>query len=142
MTRLYLAHPHSQRAYGKYIQALLEGSGYDVLNPFDRPDQIVFDQAIKDGRAFTEHEVEVLVEVDLEAMVNCDAVVAIWAGDGLTIGTPMEVVYAYTDYNLPVYSLYKITYLGNGVVHPWVAYHSRVSFTEEALVKDIKHDWH
>lgn len=137
MTKLYLAHPHSERELGRKIKGILEDAGYDVINPFERAGNEVYIKAIADNRPFTDMECEEIVEGDLDAISQCDGVVAIWAGTGPTVGTPMECMYASEFLDLPVFSLYLWDNYGNGVIHPWINYLTTVVKSEEELVNKL-----
>ena len=134
MTSIYLAHPYAEREYGIKIQKLLEDSGYSVCNPFDRPEQESYDQAVIDQRPFTYDECEELVEWDLKHIMDSDCVVVLVVGSGPFIGISMEISYATIHNGLDVFCLY----LTDGIIHPWIKYLTTVVHTEEELLKAIE----
>ena len=138
--RIYLAHPHAQRGYGKTIQSILEEEGYKVINPFNRLEQSSHDRIIKNNEQFSDEQCEKIVLSDLKNIEKADVVVAIWLGTNHMIGTPMEIVYAY-NLALPIYSLY----LWPDTVSPWIQYHSnKVLRSENDLLFALEAEaaWH
>lgn len=114
---LYLAHPYEERVMGKKIQAYLEGKGFTVVNPFDRSEQLNYDQHIENNR-LTDEQCASIVTHDLLQIDDADAVVAVGVR-APSIGTSMEVFYASNVLRKPVFFL-DLSGKGTFAKHPWI----------------------
>ena len=87
-TKVYLAHPRSERGYGQHLEQRLGLLGLDVMNPFDYVGIIYDDDRID------------IVQKDLDAMSLCELVIAfIPLPDNGVMG---EIYHASQILNIPV----------------------------------------
>ena len=122
--RMYLAHPIAVRKDVRREELMIEErTGVELVNPF-------YDTGRDDIHRIDRGEIDrwevpcrPLVDEDISLICDTDALVAVLC-DGLSIGTIMEMVYAYQA-KTPVY---VIDLCGKGP-HPWVRYHSTRTFT-------------
>ena len=133
--KVYLAHPYVRKDYGKVIQTKLEDIGIEVINPFERVEQAIYDRKIKPGSIATgldEQDCNDIVEMDLQKIDESDAVVAYMPDGAPSIGTFMEVFYASHVVRKPVVSYAPSDRQAH---HPWVRYYSHVVRTEGELLE-------
>ena len=133
---IYLAHGFEEcQVIGREVQAELTGAGVIVLNPFDRPEQPLYNKMVVDGVDFNKEVSAKIVSGDLGMIDLASGVVAI---PGRTsIGTYMEIFYAAHVWRKPVFllwlhqSLYK---------HPWLNHFTHY-YTDQALFKRAVMGW-
>ena len=126
--KIYIAHPFDTRHDIEIWQHRTEIEGIEFLNPFydiERKDMEDVDQ-----NNITRHDIstgkylvdpEKIVSQDLNALTNCDAIMAYISGH-TTIGTHMEMAYAHM-YGIPVHTIAL-----QHKYHPWIQYHSTTIF--------------
>jgi nucleoside 2-deoxyribosyltransferase len=114
-----MAHPLEARKTVREFELEIEKrTGIELVNPFyDRERDDIID--IDNGKT-TRWQIPAapVVEADIAAIRECDAFLAILT-DKLSIGTPMEIVYAYLA-KKPIYIL-DFNEVGK---HPWIRYHA------------------
>ena len=138
LRKVYLAHPYARKDEGKVIQTKLETLGVEVINPFERAEQVIYDRKIKPGSIATGLDGQDcidIVEMDLKKIDESDAVVAFMPDGAPSIGTFMEVFYAGHVKHMPVISLAPSDRQAH---HPWVRYYSTVVRTEEELLEQFR----
>ena len=92
-----------------------------MLNPFyDVPRQDIIDY---DLGGDLPNDAEDIVKRDLEAIQRCVGIVAV-VNEHTSIGTIMEISYAYIDYRLPIY----VICTDGRHNHPWLQYHATKIF--------------
>ena len=133
--KLYGAHPFSYRKWFRQWELHLEVKfDIEIVNPFydlAREDIKAIDEGLM-NRYEADHNT--LVDRDLEAISDCEGVIAIINGDG-SYGTPMELVYAH-NWSKTVHAI-----IMNGHEnHPWLKYHSDYIYTSlEQFEKEFNH---
>jgi hypothetical protein len=127
---VYLAHPFAQKAEGKRIQTQLEALGLEVVNPFERGEQAIYEVKLAPGGGgLNSQDCEDIVRMDLEKIDQTDAVVALLIDSG-SVGTFMEIFYAGHVVKHPVLSLAPTPRYAE---HPWIRFYTTVYQTEAAL---------
>jgi nucleoside 2-deoxyribosyltransferase len=122
MTRLkvYMAHSIHERERGKNVQFILEGAGFEVINPFDHQPRHSFLTALDAGKVnpfnWTQpvEDHEQIVNTDLGLIASSDMVLCIYP-DNKTIGTPCEMFFAWTLHKIVV----SVVPVGLEH-HPWI----------------------
>jgi nucleoside 2-deoxyribosyltransferase len=132
---VYLAHPFAKKEYGKEIQSRLENLGIEVINPFERGEQAIYDKKLSpNGGGLDDQDCADIVKMDLEKIDKAGAVVALLLGVP-SIGTMMEIFYAGHVKGYPVYALAPDEWQRK---HPWIRFYSKaVVSTEQELYDDI-----
>ena len=139
LMRVYLAHPWMDRAGGKTLQTKIEALGIEVVNPFEKVEQQIYDKAIKhgDGTALSDADIVQIVEGDLAEIDGCEGVVA-YLPDGVpSLGAIMEIFYAG---NILRRGVYVLTDSERVAGHPWIRYHALVFKNEDDLLTALKED--
>lgn len=132
--KVYLAHPYSKKAEVEVIyQPKLEEIGLEVINPFHRGEQKVYDKVLKDGTGLTDEMCADIVKMDLEKIDNSDGVVAMLIDDNM-IGTIMEVFYTSYMKGKPVFSFAPRE---REKKHPWIRNLTIVCPDETALYDNL-----
>lgn len=129
--KCYLAHAIGMRHWVREWELKLEeDTQIDFINPFydgyEREDIDLIDKGKKDRYQVTP---ETIVEGDLKCIAESDSILAIADAKVWSVGTFMEIVYAY----LKGIDIYVIGLRG-AHQHPWIKYHANKIFTsvEEA----------
>jgi len=122
--KVYLAHSGHEKELGKEIETRLVTFGYDVLNPFDKEENLNLDNVkwVRGKIIWKDLEERVkqkisdwIVTVDYESIDEAEIVVCIYPEDMKTIGIPCEMAYAFLT-KKPTY-----IYAPPGLVdHPWI----------------------
>lgn len=137
--KLYLAHPYTQRIEGKRIQTEIEKLGVEMINPFERGEQAIYDAKIgpgSNGQGLSNDDCENIVTSDLDKIDQSDGVVALLIDPPNMIGTWMEVFYTGKCTNKFIYAYTPIPRIAT---HPWIRYFcSNLSATEAELYKTIR----
>lgn len=129
--KVYLAHPHSQKNEGKRIQTEIERLGIEVINPFERGEQEIYDRKLgPDGTGLTDEDCANIVEMDLAKIDRADFVVALLLEPEKTLGTYMEIFYTGYCTGKPVIVYTPFNRLA---IHPWIRYFGSVVEDESKL---------
>lgn len=132
---VYLAHPFAQKVEGKRIQTELEALGLEVINPFERGEQAIYEAKLgHDGDGLNAQDCADIVRMDLEKIDQTDGVVALLI-DNASIGTIMEIFYAGHVVKHPILSLAPTPRYSE---HPWIRFYTTVYKTEDALYAAVK----
>jgi hypothetical protein len=139
---VYLAHPYKEKVYGEEVMKKIQALGIDVINPFIRGEQAIYDKVIVAKQEFSDKHAQDIVESDLAKIRAADAIVALVLPVP-SIGTFCEIMYNSNQLGRQTFSLYKMLDLndgkhGWGMVHPWIKYLTEVSFTEDQLYEKLK----
>jgi nucleoside 2-deoxyribosyltransferase len=127
---VYLAHPFAQKAEGKRIQTQLEALGLEVVNPFERGEQAIYDVKLAPGGGgLNEQDCADIVRMDLEKIDQTGAVVALLI-DTASVGTIMEIFYAGHVVKHPIFSLAPTPRYAE---HPWIRFYTTIYTSENAL---------
>jgi nucleoside 2-deoxyribosyltransferase len=134
--KIYLAHPYSKRPEAKRIQTEIERLGFEVINPFERGEQAVYDRKIgtgSDGTNLSSKDCTNIVTMDLEKIDQADFVVALLIdSDNKSIGTYMEIAYCGQKGMKTVISFAPIPWIAR---HPWIRFYTTV-ITDESKLYD------
>jgi hypothetical protein len=139
---LYMAHgwgPPTQ-PYGLTVQAKLEAKGVEIINPFQREEQGLYDMYAAKGLPYPPDVCEQIVNGDLDKIDQSDGIIAI-PGEK-SIGTFMEIFYASYLYEKPVWTLWLHGKRadGEGDRHPWLDHLTKLYVggdKEQAVIDDI-----
>jgi nucleoside 2-deoxyribosyltransferase len=127
---VYLAHPFAKKDEGVRIQRELEALGLEVVNPFERGEQAIYDVKLAPGGGgLNEQDCADIVYMDLEKIDQTDGVVALLI-DSASVGTIMEIFYAGHVVKHPVFSLAPTPRYAE---HPWIRFYTTVYSSEESL---------
>lgn len=130
--KIYLAHPHSKKDEGVRIQQEIEHLGIEVINPFERGEQEIYERKLgPDGTGLTDQDCSDIVNMDLDKIDRADMVVALLLDPEKTLGTYMEIFYTGHCTTKPVLVYTPIHRLA---VHPWVRYYSNIVEDEAKLM--------
>jgi nucleoside 2-deoxyribosyltransferase len=132
----YLAHPRLNKAEGAELQKKIEVLGIRVINPFQRPQEQVYDQIVSKSGRFSAEQIESIVEGDLRKIEEADIIVAMVTGKA-SAGTHMEVFYASRILHRQVFVLYNFIREGENV-HPWYDYLTWVCVSEHELLEALR----
>jgi len=137
---LYLAHGWGDRQkLGLEIQAELETKGIEIINPFQRGEQKLYDTYAAKGLGYPPEICEQIVNGDLDKIDKSEGIIAI-PGER-SIGTYMEIFYASYLYEKPVWTIWL-----NGAVaqaenrHPWLDHFTKLYIGAESkdqVIADI-----
>lgn len=133
---VYLAHPYAAKdEIEANFQPILEGIGLNVINPFQRGEQAVYDKVLAPGGGgLTAAHCEDIVRMDLEKIDQSDAVVAAMVTDNM-IGTIMEIFYtAHVCGKL----VFAYTPRKRETEHPWIRFYSLVFPAQAELIAALK----
>ena len=130
---LYLAHPFpTRKRMYEWKKKMEDRYAVKIRDPFydlTRKDVEKIDAGVKRARGQSKREAQILVDRDLTAIGGSKGVIAYIDGSQ-SVGTLMEMVYAFTIEGLPVYTVVEAIALHQNVdKHPWVTYHSTEVFT-------------
>lgn len=126
--KIYIAHAFDARQRIKEWQESINMPQHQFINPFydiERDDIEKIDnyeitrEQIEDGSWIVEPEK--IVDRDIDAIQSCDTIMVLF-DNHKTIGTHMEVVYAYLE-GLSVHAICEASEF-----HPWVQYHATTTF--------------
>jgi nucleoside 2-deoxyribosyltransferase len=131
---VYLAHPFAKKDEGVRIQRELEALGLEVINPFERGEQAIYNVKLAPGGGGLDaQDCADIVKMDLEKIDQTDAVVALLI-DSASVGTIMEIFYAGHVVKHPIFSLAPTPRYAE---HPWIRFYTTVYQTEEALYSAV-----
>lgn len=130
---VYLAHPYSKRAEAKEYQQQLADKQITAINPFDRPEQAIYERALA-TTGLTHAMCAEIVNMDIEKIDQADGLVALLIGTK-SIGTLMEIFYAGYVKNLPVW-IYVVS--EQDKKHPWLRYCGQVHDNFESLLRSVQ----
>lgn len=130
--RVYLAHPFLAKERGTQLMKKIEALGIEVVNPFVR-EQKIYGEVFSWETIHSDQRARKIVEADLRAIEECDAIVAMVTGDP-SIGTHMEVFYASRILHRPVFVLYELK--GS---HPWYQFLTVTFPNQEELLQALDH---
>ncbi len=115
MDKLYLAHPYGVKEYVREKQVLIESeTGINLYNPFYDGECI---DELPEEDEFGINKSSRIVGNDKRNIVRCDGMVCYLPANEITIGTPMEMEFAFRE--IPIY-----TVTNEYDEHPWVKNHS------------------
>lgn len=131
---VYLSHPIRSRSLATEIHSTLIRDGFEVIDPFDRPNQEHYAHLrLTKAREFTREECLAIVVGDIERIEKSDVVVAVVSGE-FSIGTPMEILCAF-DMGKPVFCLWACDEL----INPWVSlFCTSVERSLDKLISNLK----
>lgn len=131
---VYLAHPFAKKDEGKRIQTELEALGLEVVNPFERGEQAIYDVKLAPGGGgLNAQDCADIVKMDLDKIDATDGVVALLI-DNASVGTIMEIFYAGHVKKHPIFSLAPTARYAE---HPWIRFYTTVYRTEDMLYSAI-----
>lgn len=139
---VYLAHGYDPltKPLGLEVMKILEGYGIEVINPFIRGEQALYDKYIQDGVDFPEYINKEIVDMDLAKIDQAQAIVAIPSTS--SIGTFMEIFYGAYVQHKPVFTLWvHPPKVGGGFnrKHPWLAHLTNLFMSDrEGFLAAIK----
>ena len=116
----YLAHPFKKRDEVRSLYQPRLTAIVDVVNPFDRPEQSTYDDALA-GQGLTAKMCREIVETDLSAIDHTDGLLALLLADN-SIGTFMEIMYVVeqNQRGRKPSPIFAYTPRSNEREHPWI----------------------
>jgi nucleoside 2-deoxyribosyltransferase len=134
--KIYLAHPYSKRLEAKRIQTEIEKLGVQVINPFERGEQKIYEKKLgPGGPGLSAKDCAQIVQMDLAKIDQSDFVVALLLDPEYTLGTYMEILYTGEVENKKVIAYTPVKRLAK---HPWIRYYCNVTKNEEKLYDTIR----
>lgn len=141
LATLYLAHGWSgdTQKVGLAIQAKLEAQGIEIINPFQRGEQALYDEYAAKGLGYPPEVCEQIVNGDLDKIDQADGIVAV--PSKTSIGTFMEIFYASYLYDKPVWTLWLHgAVAGTESRHPWLDHLTKLYIgagAEDDMLMDV-----